>query len=56
MQIDVQLKGERTDNIIGTVVRARKNEDTRDVVLHIRFVRMKKYARNTIFALTYDYN
>ena len=56
IQISTDIAGKRIDSIIGVVVKSKKDVDGKTTVLHMRFVRMAKKARNVIFASVYNYD
>ncbi|EPF30201.1 hypothetical protein HMPREF9194_00515 [Treponema maltophilum ATCC 51939] len=56
IQISTDIAGKRIDSIIGVVVKSKKDVDGKTTVLHMRFVRMAKKARNIIFASVYNYD
>jgi len=56
IQISADIAGKRIDSIIGVVVKSKKDVDGKTTVLHMRFVRMAKKARNVIFASVYNYD
>ncbi|MGI5174156.1 PilZ domain-containing protein [Treponema sp. OMZ 840] len=56
IQITIDLIGKQIDSIIGIVVKSKKDVDMKTTVLHMRFIRMSKKARNTIFSLVYNYD
>ena len=56
IQISTDIAGKRIDSAIGVVVKSKKDADGKTTVLHMRFVRMAKKARNIIFASVYNYD
>ncbi len=55
IQIVIQLGREQIDSIVGIVVRLKQDTDMKNSLLHIRFIRMAKKARNVVFSLVYNY-
>ena len=53
--IEVEIAENKTSKIFGKIVAVEVNNSTNQHILHIKFVKIDKTTRNSIYSLVYNY-